>query len=378
MKITLVPDLPAYGSLSMARYHAELGEAIRRHADSEIHIEDIKFPKHCYGYSSLSNRLIKRWILRLDRWVTYPALVSLCKSDLFHILDQSYGHLAGHSRGTKTVITCHDLIPLRHFRGELCLDYGSVRKDIYLKILEGLRLADHVIAISQATKDDLQNLLGIDQKKITVVHNCTSKVFSHSVVPGQPSQKPLLRSALGLPERGHLVLHVGTCAPYKNTAAILRALQLLREKEIWFVRVGAPLTSENWREATRLGVADRVIYTNWVPDEILAQYYQACDVLVFPSLWEGFGLPPLEAMSCGLPVVVSCIPALQEVVGEAGLQVKPEDHVALSEAIKSVLSDEELRERLVLSGLRQAEKFDWDEAARATLSVYKRTVTGNT
>jgi glycosyltransferase involved in cell wall biosynthesis len=374
MEVKLVPDLPAYGSLSMARYHQELRAALLQVAEGGEDIADVKLPGHTYAYTGMKNSFCKRWLLRFDRWLTYPTLLRSYHPDLFHVLDQSYSQLVFAAPKVRTIVTCHDLIPLRNLRGDFSLDYGSFATKAYLRIMEGLKRAAHIIAVSEATRDDLENLLGIERQKITVVYSGINSAFEGNTASLSTSKKQALRNSLSLPTTGKMILHVGSNAPYKNVMTIIKALPKVQfGEEVWFVMVGSSERQEERREASNLGVADRVISVRGInQDQTLAQYYRASDVFVFPSIWEGFGWPPLEAMSCGTPVITSSVPALREIVGEAAIQVAPENSVLLANAISRVLGDANLRNDLIARGLSRAKQFNWITSARQTLSVYRQ------
>jgi glycosyltransferase involved in cell wall biosynthesis len=193
-----------------------------------------------------------------------------------------------------------------------------------------------------------------------------------------------VRSKYGLPER--FILNVGALEPGKNQATLVRAFHRLRGQgpstssgqglEQGLVIAGPPA----WRYerllrlVDGLGLAGQVRFLGYVPAEDLVALYNLADLFVFPSLYEGFGLPPLEAMACGLPVVASTAPALREVLDDAALLVHPQDVVALAEAMAAALGDEALRSRLREAGLRRAAQFSWERTARETAVVYREAV----
>ncbi len=173
------------------------------------------------------------------------------------------------------------------------------------------------------------------------------------------------------------MLFVGTVEPRKNVPTLLSAFQQVLDHyhpEVDLVLAGSPgwLTDEVYALANRLGLTGRVHFLGRVSDEELVWLYNGARLLVLPSFYEGFGLPPLEAMACGCPVVVSNVSSLPEVVGDAGLLVDPQDADALAVAIWRLLSDAALREEMVAKGLKRAACFSWTRAARETLELYRR------
>jgi glycosyltransferase involved in cell wall biosynthesis len=187
-----------------------------------------------------------------------------------------------------------------------------------------------------------------------------------------------VREKYGLPDR--LILNVGALEPGKNQATLLRAFHRLKGngRERGLVIAGPPA----WRYerllrlVDKLGLADEVRFLGYVPVEDLVALYNLADLFVFPSLYEGFGLPPLEAMACGLPVVASTAPALREVLDGAALLVQPQDMDGLAEAMAAALGDEPLRSHLREAGLERAALFSWERTARETAAVYHEAFAG--
>jgi len=280
--------------------------------------------------------------------------------DLFHVTD----HLLPYFRLIKSVFTLHDLIFLFHPETHKPLN----RWFLTLMMPRFLRAADAVIAVSECTKRDAMRLYGLDEAKIRVIYEGVNPRFC----PASPEAIAAVRARYGLPE--HFILYVGTIEPRKNLTALLEAFHhLLATHDLRLVIVGKKgwLYEGFFRRLRELGLEDRVIFTGYVPDEDLPAIYSAADLFVFPSLYEGFGLPVLEAMACGVPVICSNTSSLPEVAGDAALLVDPADVRALAGAIERVLTDEgkwrEMRER----GLQQAARFSWDEAAAMSLKVYQ-------
>ena len=219
------------------------------------------------------------------------------------------------------------------------------------------RTAHRVIAISEAARDDLVRTFGIDGSRIDVT--------------------PLgVRAPANRPRRngGSTVLCVAQKRPYKNLGDLIRAIAELPDATL--VLPGAPTDHEAELRALaeELGVAERVRFAGWVSDDELEELYAEATCFVLPSLIEGFGLPVLEAMARGLPVACSDRPALPEVAGDAALLFDPEDHTAVTDALRRLLRDEELRRDLSERGLARAREFSWRRTAEATLASYRRAV----
>lgn len=311
-------------------------------------------------------------------WVSLRT-VSAFKRDLTFIhqlrklkgtLHFPYHHLGRYGNFIRNpfIITVHDLIRyLDLSKSEPLIHRPNSRDRFYLRLdYKGVRKAKHVIAVSNATKSDLVKHLSIPEERISVVY----EGVDHSVF--YPA-----RRSLTFP----YVLYVGSEQPRKNLPVLLRAFRILkgdsRFRSLKLVKVGTAGSREaDFRGATlkvinNLGVAGEVVFTGRVSEEELRTYYSNAACLAFPSIYEGFGLPLLEAMACGCPVVASVIPSTLEVVGDAGWLVDPSDAEAFAEAISSLLGDEKLRQSFVERGLRRANGFSWDKAAEETREVYR-------
>ncbi|MEA3459586.1 MAG: glycosyltransferase family 1 protein [Chloroflexota bacterium] len=270
-------------------------------------------------------------------------------------------------RNCKSVITIHDLAFLLypHF-----LTKESAR--YYGQIDQAVIRTDHIIAVSEATKQDAVRLLGVPERKITVIHEAASPIY-HPLDKEEARRKVGERYGLS----GDFILFVSTIEPRKNLLTLLRAYRQLLDDykaEADLVVAGRKgwLFEEVFALAEKLRLTDRVHFLGRVPVDDLPYLYNAARLFVLPSFYEGFGLPPLEAMACGTPVVVSNVSALPEVVGDAGLLVDPENVSELAVAIWRVLTDEELRAELVEKGLKRAKCFSWKRAAQETLEIYRR------
>ncbi|MEP6775842.1 MAG: glycosyltransferase family 1 protein [Chloroflexota bacterium] len=265
------------------------------------------------------------------------------------------------------VITIHDLIFLRHPKAFHPL------KRLYLTALTGwsARHAAHVIAVSEATRQDVINLLGVDPRRVTTVHNGVGTRFA----PVSTAEKTAFRKAKGID--GRTILYIGTLEPRKNITTLLAAFSHMIDhpdfNDVTLLIGGSKgwYYDEIYATAERLGLsaAGRVRWLDRVPDEDLPLWYNIANVCAYPSIYEGFGLPPLEAMACGTPVVVSNTSALPEVVGTAGLLLDPNDVPAWTGALAEVLGSSDVAQSMSAAGLQQARLFSWDRTASETLAI---------
>ncbi len=289
-----------------------------------------------------------------------PWAVRRAGLDLLHC-PAFVGPLSG---ATPLVVTVHDLSFLlfpEGFRGW---------NRTYLRLMTGLsvRRARRVIAVSESTRQDLVRLYGLAPDRVDVVHNGVDAAFR----PLPPGEVAAFRSKRGLPEQ--FLLTVGTLEPRKNLVRLVEAYSRLPRPRIPLLLVGGKgwLYDEILNRIEDLDLADEVCFVGYVTAEELPCWYNAAEALVYPSLYEGFGLPALEAMACGTPVVTSSTSSLPEVVGQAGVLVEPTDVAALTAALERVLADAGLRAQMRAAGLSQAGGFSWPKAASGTVQSYRR------
>jgi glycosyltransferase involved in cell wall biosynthesis len=237
-----------------------------------------------------------------------------------------------------------------------------------------VRRARRIIAISESTKRDVVRLLGVPPEKVETVYCGLDEAFH----PLAEDQVAAFRSKRGLPER--FILFVGTIEPRKNVTRLIEAFADLRFAicDLRLVIGGAKgwFYQDVFARVRELGLEGEVMFPGYIPVSELPLWYNAAELFVYPSLYEGFGLPPLEAMACGTPVVVANTSSLPEVVGEAGLTVDPLDVKGLAEAIRWVLDDEALRQEMRERGLQRGHGFSWTKTAQETVQVYRRAMEG--
>lgn len=275
-------------------------------------------------------------------------------------------------KGTRTVVTIHDV------SWEYHPELYSANHLLRLKttVPRSARRADRILAVSHCVKSALVERYKVQADKIVVTHLAASSNF-------YPREKAFCRQRLqdnhGL--QGPFILFVGNMTPRKNLTRVLEAFAWLRRQrriEEKLVIVGPRiLGSGSFLSALHeLQLGEDVICTGNLNHEQLPDFYGAAEVFVFPSVYEAFGLPTLEAMACGTPVVASNRPAFSEVAGNAALLVEPEDWQAIASAIERVLSDTRLREQLRAAGLKRAREFSWQATAAETLAVYQELARG--
>ena len=268
-----------------------------------------------------------------------------------------------------TVVTIHDLIPLilpeyratRYWRGYMRLVSTAARR------------AALVLTDSKASARDIRRLLGIPSERIRVIYLASHPRYR----PLAESERQPVLERLQLPPR--YLLYLGGFDRRKNVIALLRAFARARGElgEVSLVIAGrlpredSAFAPDPRKESARPGLGDAVCYTGWVEEGDKPALYAGALAFVFPSLYEGFGLPVLESISCGTPVIVGQGSSLEEVAGPGGLAVPPGDVGRLADALVRLVSSPQLRERLSLGGLEHASRFSWRETARRTLAAYR-------
>lgn len=293
----------------------------------------------------------------------------------------------------KAVVTIHDVRYLEDFNAppdpewmdiiqrkaprpkEAMTDFmarDALFKSLRETIKQTVKRADKIIAVSEFSKSRMIDTLNIEAEKIRVVHHGVDTCFK------RPSHSHLKKRLEHMGIKTPYVLYTGKYDPLKNLLRLLSAFKICSDKwnDLMLVMAGP----KNWfyyvveEESRRLGIGDRIYYTDFISDEDLVTLYSGASLFAMPSLYEGFGMPVIEAMACGAPVVTSRLCSIPEVAGDAALLVDPESVSDIAEAMMSVLSDKKISDDLVAGGLMQASSFTWEKSARETLSIYEREV----
>ncbi len=304
--------------------------------------------------------VFRKWWL-----VGLPAMLRISPFDVFHGTNYCIPVFAP----CPTVVTIHDLslFTQSHTHESENVKRGKRRVPIMA------HRASMIIAPSEWTKREIVSRLKINPDRIRVIYEAARS----GMKPLPPAERQSVVDKYRL-SRPYL-LYVGTIEPRKNLLTLIRAYdELLRttQHRPQLVMCGGRgwLCDEVFQLVDELKLQNQVRFTGYVEDEDLPALYSAAEAFIYPSFYEGFGLPPLEAMACGTPVMTSNASSLPEVVGEAGMTFDPNDHRALTELIVKLLDDSNLRSHFVQAGLKQAAGFSWDWAARETQAIYDQVI----
>ncbi len=305
----------------------------------------------------------------LQKILSWPKLdLFLGEPDIFWSPHFNFSSFSKNSK-TKRVITVHDLSFLRH------PEFFSWRKRFWhlaLGVKKILKQTDGIVAVSENTKSDLIELLGIDEDKIRVIYSgLNQSVLTEEIIPVS-NFFPQLNL-----ESGYL-LYLGNIEPRKNLVNLIKAYEFWRlnlsegDKGLPLVLAGAKGWKvkeifSTWRKSK---FKDDIHFLGYVNDEIQKSLYQQAKLFIYPSFYEGFGFPPLEAMAQGLPVITSNVSSLPEIVADAALIIDPNKPLEIAEAIEIVLKDDNYRQKLIAKGLKRIELFSWEETAKKYLAYF--------
>ena len=289
--------------------------------------------------------------------------------DLLHVPH----HDAPFFNPSKLVVTVHDCVHVK-FPQENSSKFQNYRS--YLRTKRVVEGAKHVLAVSNSTKEDLINIFGLPERRISVIHNALDERFAFNHAAEERKQV-LERYQLKEP----FVLYSGKIRPHKNLHRLIEAFAVLkselteddRYRNLKLIIIGDELSKHQYLRLTvvRSGVQQDVRFFGFVPYPILRVFYQSAALFAFPSLYEGFGLPPLEAMANRTPVIASNTSSLPEVLEDAALLVNPENVFDIARGMKLILSDDLLRQKLVQKGIEQVAKFSWKVAAQKVVETYQ-------
>jgi len=340
-----LPTPPESGAYSMDRYWREL-DRLKNSVESGE-----------FAFSSLlrgppeNTREAARWVRAAARYVAYPLRAAMTRPvSVFHLLDHSHAHMLRFlGRKAKKIVTIHDLFPMRDLTG---LTGSQVRR--FRDKINELRRADLILADSNLTRTDLKNFLGV---------NCPpcERLPMGVNIQAFSAEQPIRVSELENLTPGPSVLCVGSNERRKNLAILPDVFELALTKldRLTFIRVGPRLDPVIRSRLKACEPKLQIIELPNLSEEKLISVYQRAHVLFFPSIFEGFGFPTIEAMAAGTPVVASNATAMPEINGDAALYFEPTDTTRAAELLVRVLRDPQLAEELRKKGMKQALQFDW-------------------
>ncbi len=307
----------------------------------------------------------------LQGWTQFRAILRRLHCDLVHI-----PHLYWLPRGLPCpyVVTVHDVLEyLERTRGESLLQL-TVHFNLTRRVV---RSAARLLAVSEFTRSELETLFRLPADRTEVVHNAIDERFLRGHASQAEKQMIAERYQVNYP----FLLYAGRISPQKNVVRIIEAFSVLKGElakegkfeDLKLIIIGDDLSGhpDLRRTVVRGGVHNDVRFLGFVPIDVLRIFYDAAKIFVFPSLYEGFGLPPLEAMAHGTPVVTSNTSSLPEVVGDAAVLVNPDNVFEITRALRRVLLDQSLREKMKERGYEQARRFSWETSVRRILEVYR-------
>jgi len=369
-----VIDVRRWGDFGIGTYIRNLVTTLAR-MDRENRYTLISLPENHQEVSGLAANFTSAPYARADtdlaHNVTFPYFLRRFHADLYHIPLNSVAYWMPQPY----VLTIHDMSSIM-FRTRSDLR-GALHEERYRR---GALRAARVIAVSNSTRRDLESVLPIPSDRIRTIYSAPDPAFTSDHVDSGHEQQVLERYSIRWP----FILYAGTVRPQKNVPRLVEAFAVLRGefendpefKDLRLVIIGDELSGNP--SVRRAVIATRiepyVRFLGFVPIETLRVFYRAASIFAFPSLYEGFGLAPLEAMACGTPVVASNLPPLVEAVGDAAELVTPDNVFDIARGLRELLLDRKRRESLSWAGQLQAARFSWEETARDVLKVYRELI----
>lgn len=289
-----------------------------------------------------------------NKWHIFPIENFIGKSDIFHTSDWTQPP----TKNSLKITTIHDLTPIIFPQYHEDFIIQNFRQN--LKLIE--KEVSHIIAVSHSTASDLKKHTSISPEKISVVPEAASSLFSPKKNTAKINQ---LKLKYGI--KKHYILSVGTLEPRKNLKSLISVFQKLNPRDYQLLIVG----KKGWGRQLEVD-NQNVIFTDFIDDYDLPNLYAGASFFVYPSFYEGFGLPVLEAMQSGLAVITSNVSSLPEIVDSSGILINPHNLSEIKAAIKNLIADEKLRKNLSQKSIKRASQFSWQETAKKTLAIYQK------
>lgn len=364
--VILVPPLRAFlEHTSMRLYLHNIENALNKQFQSELTLKVL---------TPIDNDKLKSKFKRqVAKYINYSKVIEEAIREskykyngniILHILDQHYSYLSRND--VVTVTTCHDL----------AIFTTNVKENPLLRTLRRLNTrpianSKKIFAISKNTARDLKEILDVTEEKIVINYYGIDPIFK-KMIPAQSSDRiQLLRN---LKNEGKVLLHVGTNIGRKNIVTLLKAIALLKQEvKVKLVKVGNDFYTDGFSELIyELGISENIIYLGKLSQSEIVEVYNNCDLFLFPSLYEGFGRPVLEAQACGIPCILANNSSLPEVGGNAALYHETENFHELAQKTLYAISNDKVYDELVKQGLINVKKFSWDKHALILRDTYKQ------
>lgn len=365
VSLALVETVPAGQQGSMSRYADLLESSLRESGIFSVTRISLALPQRLLARVPGSFRM---WVHHGWIWLTARFRLHPRKFDLFHLLDGSHGYIVRWLPSGKTIVTAHDIIPLLQSLGVLQGNVpGKGGRMVIDASIRGVQRCGTIICVSTNTKNDLHTYAKIPLGKMIVVFSALS---GDVVRASEEAMIPWHHRRYGT---SPYILHLGHNGFYKNREGVLRIFSRVQSvfPDMKLKLAGAPPDEPIKRLASELGIAESIEYIVNPNDADMIDLYRHAVLLLFPSIYEGFGWPPLEAMAFGTPVVCSDAGSLAEVVADAALTATADDEETIAEHCLSILSNKKLAEEMIARGFRRIDHFQASEMVAGLINAYK-------
>lgn len=328
-------------------------------------IEEVKFNLIEYKPPELKIRIAPLILKIFKKFFLFPFQVIRAqkKGVINHITYEGLAYLLNFIKLKNSVVTCHSLIPIA---------YDKTRSLYWALNMRGLKKADRIITVSDFSKSEIVKYLKYPGDRIDVVPDAVDHDRYY------PKRSKEILKKYGIPEDQKIILYVGSEQPRQNVPFIFKAIAILKKDipKVKLVKIGTPQWPKARRELEKLkdklGLKNNIVFTDYVDEDELPKWYNAADLFIYPCLYAGFGVPPLEAMACGTPVITSNLTSLPEVVAGAAIAINPHNIDGFTQAMKDILTNNYLSSDLAKRGIERAELFSWEESAKKILEIYKK------
>ena len=372
MKINYLRTFKEDGRVSMDNYAKDMIK-FQKNYPSKLELSEY-IPKINDLLQFISNKNLK---MRIARYIAYPLQVKkLPTYDISHIIDHSYAHLVKHIKSKVKILTVHDLIPLVFEKKLLKTLYNpsgkgreKTKKYLFRYSVKHFKFFDRVIAISNNTKNDILNFTDCEESKISVIHTNIPQSYFNA----DPIDKEEICNKYKLPIKAKKILIYGTSF-YKNNITSMKVLENLINKNIDVIIVWIGHNREDFSKLTNVNYVEKIVPMPIVDKHVLPSIYKICDVVLFPSLYEGMDTISLEGMRCGIPVVCSNTSSFPEIAGNAALMCNPTDTIEITKNILKLFENREFYKKKVDEGFARVKLFDYEKMHQKIINLYEEEI----